>query len=78
MRHVGVAHCSVAGNTVSSDHGNNRRLGAGVVGIGHGEEQACGCIVTGVAGVMNLVVAGTQRNAGWRPGRGRMADCAFR
>ena len=78
MRHVVVADSTVAGYAIATDHGNDRCLGATVVGGGHGEKQASGCIVAGVAGVMYLVITGAQRDAGSCTGCGRMAARAFR
>ena len=67
----------MTGYAITTDHGNDCRFGAGVVGSGHGEEQTSGGIVTGVTGIMNLVVAGAERDTGGCAGRGRMTARAF-
>lgn len=78
MRHVGVGNLTVATHTVAGGHSGNRRLGANVIGIGHGEKQASRCIMTGSTRVMNLVVASAQRHTGGGAGGCRMAAGAFR
>ena len=78
MWHICVAYRPVTGYAIAADHGNDRRLGARVVGGGSGEEKASDSIVTGGAGIMNFVIASAQRDAGGRTGGCRMAASAFR
>jgi len=74
---VGVEVSSVTANAVAGSHRHHRGRGS-LVSICNTQEKSRGGIVTGGAGIMNLVVASAQRDTGGGAGSIRMAACAFR
>ena len=75
---VSVEVGTVTAHAVAGSHRHNRGRCASVVSVSNAHEKSGGAIVTGSAGIMDLIVSGAQGDAGGRAGRTGMTAGAFR
>jgi len=69
---------AVTADAVTGSHRHNRGCGACIVSGRDTQQESVGSIMTGGAGVMDLVVASAHRHTGGSAGSIRMAARAFR